>query len=679
MNVLRSRGPRLINLIRLTAIACATACGSSSAPTKPEAGSPPDATDAAAEPDAPPLTCPATCDDNNPCTDDSCDAFTFQCVHIPKEENSPCQGTPCATKSVCQGGLCLDGPRKVCSKPNDPCLVAGVCNSTTGVCSTDPAPNGTSCDDGLKCTYSKQCLDGKCTGTPIVCPGGKLCDPATGSCPGDAGFPDSVAGWTFDNAGWPSNGSGLVRSTDGQLFLAGRYAVQLDLGLGPVKPTPLAAGDFDLFLARLDPATLKASWVTTFPGPQAQNLASFAVDGAGHIALIGPLQGAITVAGKKLTAAYPGDQYIVAARSTDGAGLWARRINLQSETQLTGRPIGLQGIAGDPLSSTFLICGNVDCSSAPMLGDAGPDPNPAKDLAPSLVCQGGSDSVFALLDDSDGGADGGGTGGKGATLWADQVGGSNDDYCSNVAIDNAGHAFIIGTYKFGSELTFGQLPPLPVIDQAIGSPTWMYLAKLDLQTAAQSSESKPWIWATSIGTDKQALSPVTMIAVDGDVLIAGKLVSGPQTVLGTALTSPYFVARFDGGSGKPKWVKEIGPGCGVTIASLAAANGRIVVSGTYVTACTFGGVPFAPPSPRGNAFVAQIDGSSGSSIFAQGFANAGNTSTVLGTVGLPGDSPLDPNGTLSLFSYSSEIDLGDAVGVLSSTSVSASCLAALAP
>jgi len=677
MNLFRSRVPHPIGLIGWAAIVCATACGATTGTSKHDAG-------AETVPDVPLVldspACPATCDDNNPCTDDSCDTTTFQCVHVPKVDNTPCQGKLCATGSVCVGGLCLDGPLKICSKPSDPCLVAGVCNPTTGGCSTNPAPNGTSCDDGLKCTYSKQCLDGKCTGTPIVCPGGKSCDPVTGSCPGGEGFPDSVAGWTFDNTGWPSNGSGLVESLDGQLFLAGRYTIQLDLGLGPVNPTtPLAAGDFDLFLARLDPSTLKAAWVTTFPGPQAQNLAAFAVDGAGHIALIGPLQGAITVAGKKLAAAYPGDQYILAANSTDGAGLWARRINLQSQTQLTGRPIGLQGIAGDPLSSTFLICGNVDCSSAPMLGDAGPDPNPAKDLAPSLVCQGGADSVFALLDGSDGGADGGGTGGKGATLWADQVGGSNDDYCSNVAIDNAGHAFVIGTYQFGSELKFGQLSPLPVIDQAVGSPTWIYLARLDLQTAAQSPDSRPWLWAQSIGTGKQVLSPVKMIVVDGDVLVAGKLVSGPQSVLGTTLTSPYFVARFDGVSGNPKWVKEIGPGCGVTVTSLAAASGRIVVSGSYVTACTFGGVPFAPPSPRGNAFLAQIDGSSGNSIFAQGFANPENTSTVLGTVGLPGDSPLDPNGTLSLFTYSSEIDLGHAVGVLSSTSVSASCLAALAP
>jgi hypothetical protein len=300
------------------------------------------------------------------------------------------------------------------------------------------------------------------------------------------------------------------------------------------------------------------------------------------------------------------------------------------------------------------------------------------DFSSSLVCQGGADAVFALIDGSVGGADGGGSG-KGATLWADQVGGSNDDYCSNVAIDNAGHAFVIGTYQFGSELEFGQTGALPIIDQALGSPAWMYLAKLDLQTAEQTPNSRPWLWSTSIGTGKQALSPIAMIVVDGDVVIAGKIASGPQSLLGKTLTSPYFVARFDGGNGAAKWVQEIGSGCDVVVVNLVAMSGRILVSGTYRQGCTLGGIPFPPPFPLGNAFLAQIDAGSGNSIAAKGFANSAHPSSMVGIVDLPSDSPLDPNGSVSLFTYSSNIDLGNAVGVLSSTSTSASCLAALAP
>jgi len=695
MNLFRSCLPRRICAIGWVTVVYATACGGTTGTRTSDAGAEtgPDVSVAQDAQDLAVSACPATCDDNNPCTDDSCDVATFQCVHSPKADNTPCQGKLCATGSVCVTGQCLDGPRKICPKPSDPCLLAGACIDATGECSTTSAPNGNPCDDGLKCTYAKQCLGGKCTGTPILCTGGNSCDPATGKCP-DGGFPASVAGWTFDNAGWPSNGSGLVGSADGQLFLAGRYAIQLDLGLGPITPTTSASGgygapgDFDLFLARLDPTTLKASWVTPFPGPQAQSLAAFAVDGPTpkHIAVVGPLQGAITVAGKKLVATDPGDQFILGVSATDGAGLWSRRINLQNQTQLTGRTTGLTAITGSSISSTFLVCGNVDCGSAPMLGDAGPDPNPAKDISPSLGCQGGSDAVFALIDASE--PDGGGGGGKGATLWADQIGGPNDEYCNAVASDSSGNAYVIGTYQFGSELKFklnsDKTTSLPVIDQAVGNPTWMYLAKLDLQQAAQAATDpkarSPWLWARSIGTGKQALTPVAMIAVDGDVVVAGKLNSGPQSVLGTTLTSPYFIARFAGDSGKQLWVQEIGPGCGVSVSSLAVASaGVLMVSGSYSQACSFGAVPFAPPDSRGNAFLAQIEASSGKNIFAQGFANPGNTSKVLGTVGLPSVSPLDPSGTLSLFTYSSEIDLGSAVGVLSSTSVSASCLAALAP
>ena len=598
MNLFRSRSPRPTALVGWIAVLCAAACSGTSVDGRleggAEAGLP---LDAAMDS----LACPPSCDDNNVCTDDSCDPATLQCVHSYKGDNTPCQAKLCEAVGYCSGGVCLDGPRKICPQPSDPCQIAGVCIDATGECSTNPAPDGKSCDDGMACTYADQCLGGKCMGTPMICSGGRACNPADGKCP-PGGFPDSVSGWTFDNAGWPSNGSGLARSADGQLFLAGRYTNQLDLGLGPITMTAASGysvqGDFDLFLAQLDPTTLKAAWVTTFPGPQAQSLAAFAVDGAEHIAVIGTLQGAIKVAGKQLTAAYPGDQFVLGARSRDGAGLWARRINLQSQTQLSGGTVrGLTAIAGSPNSATFLICGNVDCGSAPMLGDAGLDPNPAKDLWPSLVCQGGVDAVFALIDSSE--PDGGGGGGKGATLWADQVGGSNDDFCSNVAIDDTGDAaFVIGTYQYGSELKFGNTS-LPVIDQAIGSPTWMYLAKLDL-TATQSPDAgqSPWQWAVNIGSGKQALSPVAMIAVDGDVVVAGQLLSGPQSVLGKALTSPYFVARFRGGDGGPMWIQEIGPGCGVTNPRLAVANGSIMVSGSYTKACTFGGVPFAPPCTR---------------------------------------------------------------------------------
>lgn len=199
MNIFRSL-PRRICAIAWATLVCATACSGATGARKGDAGQE-TGPDVSVAPDVSLTACPATCDDNNPCTDDSCDVTTFQCVHAPKVDNTPCQGKLCATGSVCVSGLCLDGPRKTCPKPSDPCLVAGPCIDATGECSTNPAPNGNPCDDGLKCTYGKQCLGGKCTGTPILCTRGNSCDPATGFCPGGGSQLPSRAGRSTTQAG----------------------------------------------------------------------------------------------------------------------------------------------------------------------------------------------------------------------------------------------------------------------------------------------------------------------------------------------------------------------------------------------------------------------------------------------------------------------------------------------
>jgi hypothetical protein len=48
----------------------------------------------------------------------------------------------------------------------DSCL-QGAC--TDGVCSTEPSPDGTDCDDGLYCTEGDQCTGGVCTGAGLDC------------------------------------------------------------------------------------------------------------------------------------------------------------------------------------------------------------------------------------------------------------------------------------------------------------------------------------------------------------------------------------------------------------------------------------------------------------------------------------------------------------------------------
>jgi len=88
-----------------------------------------------------------SCDDENPCTDDSCDELAG-CVFTPNSE--PCiDYDPCTTQDYCEDGECTGLPI-ICDDGN-PCT-DGVCQEN-GVCSYEPAPDGTPCstDPGWVC------------------------------------------------------------------------------------------------------------------------------------------------------------------------------------------------------------------------------------------------------------------------------------------------------------------------------------------------------------------------------------------------------------------------------------------------------------------------------------------------------------------------------------------------
>lgn len=102
----------------------------------------------------------AACDDNKPCTNDTCDQKTGKCVHT--SFVGPCDdGNKCTMKDLCTDGKC--GGLKVTCDDNNSCT-NDVCDTLTG-CKYVPLKGGTQCDDGVSCTLNDQCDLGKCTGT----------------------------------------------------------------------------------------------------------------------------------------------------------------------------------------------------------------------------------------------------------------------------------------------------------------------------------------------------------------------------------------------------------------------------------------------------------------------------------------------------------------------------------
>jgi len=129
---------------------------------------------------------PRSCDDGNGCTDDTCRP-EIGCVHT--ANRAPCDdGDACTTADTCSGGICVGGPPRSCDDGN-PCT-DDACRPDTGCVYS---PNAAPCDDGDACTTGDTCTQGTCTGTPLGCDDG---DP----CTDDTCDPHTGCGHTFNTA-----------------------------------------------------------------------------------------------------------------------------------------------------------------------------------------------------------------------------------------------------------------------------------------------------------------------------------------------------------------------------------------------------------------------------------------------------------------------------------------------
>lgn len=102
------------------------------------------------------------CDDENICTEDYCAPITKCCVYFTETMNYQ----PCGDDLFCNGvDYCLDGDcfhEDVECTSDNVCTLAE-CNEVDDMCVYTPAPDGTSCDDGLYCTGEDNvCSGGYC-------------------------------------------------------------------------------------------------------------------------------------------------------------------------------------------------------------------------------------------------------------------------------------------------------------------------------------------------------------------------------------------------------------------------------------------------------------------------------------------------------------------------------------
>jgi len=164
----------------------------------------------------------AECNDNNPCSIDTCQlgvcTFTPIVGCTPCAINADCEDGDQCTQNTCGAqGTCLAATPVSCDDGNactaDSCSTLLGCQHTSASCDdgnlcTDDSCNPTSgcqhannsapCSDGNLCTSGDICGAGICLGTAVSCPSGYTCQPATGICvagPTTISFQEGVGGF----------------------------------------------------------------------------------------------------------------------------------------------------------------------------------------------------------------------------------------------------------------------------------------------------------------------------------------------------------------------------------------------------------------------------------------------------------------------------------------------------
>jgi hypothetical protein len=112
-----------------------------------------------------------SCDDSNPCTNDSCNAASGACAQV-NNAASCSDGNACTLSDTCSGGACVPGAQKVCND-NNPCTDDS-CSSGSGACAY--LANTATCSDNNACTVGDQCKASACSpGAAKNCDDSNVC------------------------------------------------------------------------------------------------------------------------------------------------------------------------------------------------------------------------------------------------------------------------------------------------------------------------------------------------------------------------------------------------------------------------------------------------------------------------------------------------------------------------
>jgi hypothetical protein len=446
----------------------------------------------------------------------------------------------CTQNDSCAAGACTAGTAVTCTQTANPCQSAsGTCVSSganTFNCSYTNALNGTGCNVAGTCVAGQTCQAGACQGGSPACQAGQSCTPTT---PSATCSPTTVTPFA-DKDLQVTPPSVVAMGTDGSTYVAGIFGSNVPVSFGttaaPIDLT--SSGGNDIFLAKYDTSG-NIAWANLIgddggPGTLTDQTATgIAINNGGRLGIIGKITGAVTFGSTTLNTASP-TPYIAALNPANGGvsstadRYWGHSYDLGSNGQFAA----VSANPGDA-SGRYAVCGSASKAGT--------------QLVPGTTYGGGQDLVIGVFDSA------------GNKLWAVQLGGTGNENCAAIAVDNNGDVYAAGQFD-GASLAFCPTGPSSNGVTCTGTP---------ITLAGPNTTARKFMWVAKFaGGTGNTLAAVSYsgsagaafpnsIAVNaaGDIAVGGSF-SGLLTI-GAALANQggtdAFIAKLHGNDLTPAW------------------------------------------------------------------------------------------------------------------------------
>jgi len=363
--------------------------------------------------------------------------------------------------------------------------------------------------------------------------------------------------WLWANHGgdnFIASGYNLTTDNDGNCYITGYFYDSAAFG----STTLVSNGDADIFVAKLD-SNGNWLWAVNAGGASEDYGNGISADNFGNIYLTGYFYDQATFGSDLLNSS--GDRDILIAKlDSNGNWLWARRAGG------IGYDSALSVVAES--SGGCLLAGWFAASA-----DFGTD---------IIICSGDWDAFAARLD------------ANGNWLWARRAGGTGEDGCLAIAVDNVGNSFLTGTFK--NTAWFGTNSLTSLGDKDI------YIAGLDA--------NGNWLWASQAGGTGSDVSYDIITDSSGNCYIAGGFNSnaafGSQN-LNSSGGSDAFAAKLDS-NGNWLWAVKAG-GAGNDDAfgiSIDRNYNHVCFTGAFYSTALFGTTTLISNGEH-DIFIAELD------------------------------------------------------------------------